>query len=609
MPYRLVCLHTRTMMLCADLALLEAAVAIAIPVQELHSSEEPTPEEHRLQPVKIEERIIPDRCSPARPCQRGLLHYYKCIEGECGSAPSTPRMTDSPFADLILFAERQAALEIGARVLPLATAALGKQEHAGTMPSIDQRRGDGAEEGTAQYSSMPPALMGVAGPQVKQQPASGIPLQEGFIDQPVGPGHQAATTIADSASDHSAAPDEQDEGVDGVPTCEVQRKSAVQKIAVMSSLSPRQSQCVQAGLGRSTHACTEREADSIKTHQSGRLLAPPQSSCQGALTGAAAAQHQSVCETEALGSEVFPLDACAPLELGKASSSGHSSNAATAADGEHDDSMQTPKRSRPVETLPCVPPYPAPLQDREGSGASSQLPEQAHPPAVTPQPAGSERASRPVLTITWSATSHLEGDVPAQTATGGPESPLASMEGVLYEAAEQCDHQIDIPGDRIDNIEEGRRAAPSVVSASMQGSASLRESREDSEKSANGECVTQPDQASSSGSLQVHLDARPQSTSRAHEEPQAQPPQLAQEVLNSVQLSDALTCASQQLLGAMHHLHTSSGTTEADQSRSRDPTVLTVATAVPEVWLNAPFYAIGKHIGEEVMQVYEALAH
>lgn len=554
----------------ADLALLEAAVAIAIPVQELHTSGEPTPDEHRLELVETQDRRVSDSRRPVHPSQCGLMDDCNRIEVLCGSAPSTPHMTDSPFTDFVLFAERQATLESSHPVLSFATAAYGQHEHAGTTLSIDQLGRDEAEEGTVQYSSTSTALMTVARPEGQQQPASGTRLRQGLIDQQVVSGHQEATTAAGSASDNSTEPGEQDDVDSRVHTRDEQSTSAVQTIVPMSSLSPRQHQSVQAITGRSTHACPERDTDSSKTHQSGHLLVGTQSSCQEVKAGATATQQHAVCETEALSSGVSPVDASAPLELGKASKSGHSSHAATAADGGHDGNMQMSEHSKPVGFPLHVPLYPAPLQSREGSGTSCQPAEQAHPPSVIPQPVGSERASCPGLTEGWGAASCLEVDVPmVQTGNGTPESTPSAKDGVLHEAASQLDHQIDIPGDRLDDTEEGKMAAPSVLSESVQELPSLCESREDSGKSGCPGSVTQPDQASSSGSLQVHAGARPQSTSRAHKEPQGQPPQLVQEVLNSLQLSDTLACASQQLLGAMHNLSTSSGTAEAGQLHPR----------------------------------------
>ncbi len=569
-----------TIRLCADLALLEAAVAIAIPVQELHSTEEPKPEASGRESFRTADNTLSDSCRPAHQILGGVKDEHCCSNKSCGSAQSIPRMTEQtgPFTDLILFAEQDGALDNAEPVLSPPQAALDQDRHAGIRPSVDQLTGDDAESVLAHRYLSPPVMEAA-----EQQPASSSLLQRGSTDQQALPSHQEATHAADSASDLRLEAGQQ--AKTSAPSPDEPCKVTAHSEAAGGGHSPRQSQSKEAVLSAS--GSTPVSAEPASAH-SGHLLVPPEPPRQEAKAGASTTEQQpeTVCVAEALG---LAGDAIVSLELSealsRAGSSGHSSPAATSAHSAPAGHMRMSQPSAQMESIEQVFLSPAPVQRLGGDGKSSQPAAQACPSAITPQTAGSERASFPALAEVWGATSHLEGVVSTQTAICSPKTPPPGN-GVLQAAAKQLYCQVSITRDCLDNGDEGRSDIPNVVDLVIQQLTTLRHSGEDPRSSTMMGPYKQSDQALSLDLPHSNVDTMPQSTSLAHNEHLGQTAEVAQENVDSLQRSDILTCASQQLTFARHDVQTPSGTAKAGQFCPTYSSVLTERSAVPTVRLN-----------------------
>ena len=535
--------------------------------------------ESRLEPAEQAKTSSSDRCRPARHCRGGFVDERHCNEEPCGSAQSTRRMPEQtgPFTDLIVFAEQQAALESGEPVQSSAAAAIGEHRHAFSQPSTDQLTETGAGRELAQQSCRSAAYTRVEWSERQKELAPGILVQHGFSDKRVVAGLQGATAAAVPALNHSRATDRQNDSINSSTNHGEECEAAVQRVALVWAFSPRHSPSKQAVPGTATHAEGEPDSDSTETHRSSRLPVSLQPPCQGLLTGAAAMQQDAVCESDARLSGVALSDACASVEVSEVSSSGCSSPAATLAHDVQCPYMQkaqersTPEESPLHDSLP-----PAPVQHIEGSSTSSQLAAHAHPSAVTPHPAASERASSPALTEAGVATSHCRGTVLIQTAIVSPESLSSSpMDSMRHEVGEQLEaHHA--------TTNEGIKSAPGMATPLMHKQAGvLPGSRKDPGKSTHPGSSEQPGQASSSGSRHLDTVTKPQSTSTADNEPQGLISELAQEVFSSLQLSNSLTSASQELLAAMHSVQTPSAVEDAGLWHPADPTALTTQFLEP----------------------------
>ncbi len=441
-----------------------------------------------------------------------------------------------PFTDLILFAEQSVALRDAEPVFLLPQAPIDQHKHAEPRPWVDQLTGNEAESVPAQ-DNLSPAVMEVA----KEQPASSRFLQQDSNDQQAITSRQEATHAGGAASDHRLEAGEQDETVTSAPSPDNHCKVAAHIEAAIRGDSPGQNQSEQAVLGASGSTPVSAEPAS---DQSGRLLLPPQSPSQEVMAGASATQQQAVGSAETPG---LAEDACvAPEEisetLSRARSSGHSSPAATPAHNVPGAGTHTSRRSSPAEATWQISLSLALVQRSGESGTSRHPAAQAHPSAITTEPAGSERASFPALAEGWGVASHLEGDVPTQTAISSPEN-LPSTDGLLQAAAEELSRHLEVAGVCLNNAGEDSPDAADVVSPVMQQCASLCRSSEAPEESANLGPWTQSDEAPSSDFAHIGGDTTPQSTSIAHNEPLKKTAEAAQDngQCSAVNLVDLLS--------------------------------------------------------------------
>ena len=578
-------------------------MAIAIPVQELHATAEPIPEAGRHEPFNIADNVLSDHCRPAHRNRVGIGKEYCCSDKSCGSAQSTPRMTEQtgPLAELILSAEQDAALGAADPLMSQPPAALDQDERAEARLCVDQLTGDEADSLPA-HKYLSPAVKKAAG----QQPAPSSLMQRGSNDQQPVPSHQAANYAAGSASDHRLEAGEQDERVASAPSPNEDCKVTAHSMAAIlgHSLRQRQSQKAQAvpGAGASTPVSADLASD-----QPSRLLGPPQLPYHKVMADADTTQQQAVCMTEAL---CLAGDACILQEeisqaLSRINGSGHSSSAATSAHNVHPAQVHASGRLSPTEFTQQVSPSLAPVQPLGGSCTRSQPAAHMCSSAISTEPAGSGRASSPPLGEGWVAASPLEGGVPRRTTVCSPESP-PSIHGVLQAAAEKLSRQVDNTGEHLSNTDEGRSDAHGTASPMMQRGSSLRHSREYPGNSADLGPCDRSDHALSSDAPRSDVDAVPQSTQLADNEHLGQTAEVPQENLDSQQLSDTLTCASQQLSIAMYNMYAPSGTADSGQLCPEDPSGLTGCSAVPTERLNPP--ALGMRACEHVMQADGTLA-
>ena len=475
-------------------------------------------------------------------------------------------------------------------MLSSAAAAVGEHRHASSEPSTDQLTGTGAGKEPAQPSCLLAAYTREEGLEGQKQFAPGTLVQHGFSDQAV-PGLQRTTAAAAPGLDHGSASDRQNESNESTMTHAVECEAAVGRVAPVWALSPRQSPGMQAVPGTAAHAEAEPASDSPETRRSGGLLVPPQPPCRDLLAGAAATDQDALCGSEARCSGVSLSDACASVEASEAS--GHSSPAARAAHDVHcPHAQKMSERSMPQESPSHGSLPPAPVEHTEGSGPRSHLAAQAHPLAVISQPAASEGA----LTRVGAAAGRGQAALLIQTAVDSPESPLSSsVHSTFQEVGEQLDAHHATTDEVIKNAPTPASPLRYEEAALMPGSTG------DPGRLAHAGSSEQPGQASSSGSRHTDTVTDPQSTSTADAEPHGRRPELAHEVLSSLQPS-SLTPASQELLAAMQDVRLPSAAENAGVEPPKTPRSLPTQSE-PE--MRCARIAAREH----TMQVRQALAH
>lgn len=561
-------------MIRADLAFMEAAVAISLPVQELQASEQALRIESQIWPARREARSVTDTLEPVHPPIQAVLEPDHSIEQSCSSGQTALQVhgETGTFEDIILAAEEEAARGLAQ---PIHLPAVSESQWSTGIFAVPSTDLPLPHESGSDFTPETGMEGMQASGQDTREPPPESPLQladynadkdqqqnPGLVDAAVTAFHQASTMsnvfLTDRADSNDAVCSSSNE--ESSTTEEDAEQIATANLGAYAGM---QAAC---GDGRSPitepGAITEQpcDCDFSRRPEDTLILAQPPPDIPAARTDVI--QSPAVCDTED-----FSL-------------------------GPHPHSTRASVQPSNVADSACVSPTATSATDAQHAEKLSSgwlLPELPGPPDSLVAPATVWRIEhRSTLVGTVSpVAAQADLSTGAGAYKAAERTPPEAAEGLEHECAE----------DRADSAYQSSTDAQGAASASALGRGSTAGSRDVSVNLSSSEASEHRDRFSGSVSAQMHTDsetspksgsaeyaglspssgagkhldpasssdpaqeqlhikASPQSMSRGTFREDKAP--LMQEILSSLQLSHSLTGSSQELMAAMQNMHTPS---------------------------------------------------